>query len=212
MTSLYGYLPVLPSCICLCHSLCTCKAEICSWASQSYGEEWQRERSHISSWTTAASTAKQSRKRMTELKKATNKKKLNTTRSKVRVNIGVVFGGAALEVDSNQRGGKLWKCSLRLTVSAVLPASASTDVLHFSSADQSKGSNINKQLKISKWHTSSLATIGLFCLHGANYYTSWVRKWPVSFSTRFSKLNRAGYYFLSKCFHFHVFPFLETSQ
>ncbi len=40
---------------------------------------------------TAASTAKKSTKRKTKLEKATSKKKLNSMRTKTRVNIGVAF-------------------------------------------------------------------------------------------------------------------------
>ncbi len=40
---------------------------------------------------TAASTAKPSKKTKTELEKATNKKKLNSTRRKIRVNVVVFF-------------------------------------------------------------------------------------------------------------------------
>ncbi len=41
--------------------------------------------------TAATSAAEQSRKRQTELEKATNQNKLHSTRSKIRLNVGAAF-------------------------------------------------------------------------------------------------------------------------
>ncbi len=63
---------------------------------------------------TAASTAKQSKKGKTELRNASNKKTIDSTRRKTRLNIGVVFGGVALEVDLNQEMEFFWLDILKI--------------------------------------------------------------------------------------------------